>query len=306
MTISLLQGDTLLRMVRDWIPQSCASLFELDQKRLLKSIAKNRISVSVFSAQEKNKRLGLLICQYNNFDSQTFNVRVNNVELIGSKGSFNQQVRTFFQLLQYLIKQTAKKPAYFVCRTLPQSLPAIRALEDNGFRYLSAMVDMTADRFRQFAPKKKRKIMVSPYTKGDLLALKAMAGRVFRYSRFHSDETFSKIDADKFHQKWIENACEHGFANLVLVARQNQTPMGFHVLKVDPDGAVRTSLIAVERHYEGQGIGQSLIEAGYQSFPKATKFRVRTEASNLQAIRLYQKCGFALDYVSLYYRCRLK
>ena len=106
------------------------------------------------------------------------------------------------------------------------------------------------------------------------------------------------------HQAWIENSCEHGLADLVLVAERGGKVLGFHTLKIDvlnglPIG--KTALIAVDDAAAGKGVGRKLIEEGFRRLKdKVRRFRVRTEAANIPAIQLYQKCGFTLDHSSLY------
>jgi ribosomal protein S18 acetylase RimI-like enzyme len=96
-----------------------------------------------------------------------------------------------------------------------------------------------------------------------------------------------------------------GRAQQVLVARAaNHHPIGFiscHLLPASSQGHI--GLVGVSSEASGKGIGRALVLAALEWFAvhHANEVKVVTQASNISAQRLYQRCGFLSAEVQIWY-----
>lgn len=117
-------------------------------------------------------------------------------------------------------------------------------------------------------------------------------------TRFYRDGNFL-FKADAFYEHWLRESM-NGWASVVLVAREFSEPVGF----VTVHGNVNTEtasvgLIAVDESRRGRGYGAMLMES-FKAWALLNDFRrvtVTTQASNVQAQRVFQNCGFRTESV---------
>lgn len=131
--------------------------------------------------------------------------------------------------------------------------------------------------------------------KEDSQAIGDLARRVFRNSHFHSDSRLSL--SDDLYVKWSLNSL-NGMADNVLIAEENNVLCGFITCNVkrplsDVEYGV-IDLIAVDPRYQKKGIGLLLLNETLRLFPSQTCFYIGTQATNIPAVRLYEKAGFRL------------
>jgi tRNA (adenine37-N6)-methyltransferase len=93
-----------------------------------------------------------------------------------------------------------------------------------------------------------------------------------------------------------------GLVNGTYIVAESDGRMVGHAM-LDPMGLeaiqhVSRLTIAVHSGFEGKGIGEAILKhliAWAQSAPTIEKIELNVRASNLRAIRLYQKCGFKFE-----------
>jgi ribosomal protein S18 acetylase RimI-like enzyme len=135
---------------------------------------------------------------------------------------------------------------------------------------------------------------IRPVTVADLPALTDIAGRVFRGSRYYADPFYSKESADELHRRWITN-CVAGRAKVVLAEVIDGRPIGFITCGVAADRSGSIDLVGVHPDHQGRGAGKRVVRAGLLWFSaNADRVRVRTQATNYPAARLYEGLGFRL------------
>ena len=125
----------------------------------------------------------------------------------------------------------------------------------------------------------------------------------FKDSRFYFDENIPDDLSRIFYERWIEESCR-GYADFVFVALDREDPCGFISCHLDAKEKVgRIGLIGVQNENRGRGIGAALVARAQSCFSSAgaQKSTVTTQARNIGAQRLYNKLGFRVSRVSLYY-----
>lgn len=137
-----------------------------------------------------------------------------------------------------------------------------------------------------------------------LLQLAILAGHE---SRFRKDPRLLPF-FEPLYRLWMSNSLKGTMADAVFVCGSDSAVKGFVTCKIREDGTGSIGLIATDGAYQGQGIGQSLIEATdtWYTAKKILTSTVVTQRSNLQACRFYEKTGFTIRKTEYIYHLWLK
>lgn len=123
----------------------------------------------------------------------------------------------------------------------------------------------------------------------DSLACQAIATKVLRYNRFHTDPAIDDNVADALRASWIENDIR-GRADRVLVACREREVLGFNAL-IQRDEMTVIDLIAVTARAQGKGIGKALVAAAKTSTHDGV-LRAGTQVNNAKSLAFYKSLGF--------------
>lgn len=123
--------------------------------------------------------------------------------------------------------------------------------------------------------------------------MEALARRAFTHTRFRRDRHFDRERVDALYGYWLRVSYE-GWAQFVRVAERDGRAAGFVTVrdqKIDIAAAL----------YEGQGIGTELIlgAINYAYDMKMPELRVTLQIDNLNALRLFERCGFLAEETEL-------
>ena len=137
----------------------------------------------------------------------------------------------------------------------------------------------------------------------DLVALRDIARSNFRASRFYTDPGFPDELCDALYETWIENESK-GLADAVFVIQEKDDVIGFITCRKLPkhkEGQI--SLVGVSRSAQGHGYGTDLVHhaLGWFNTQGITTVEVVTQGRNIKALRLYERCGFTISGVDLWY-----
>jgi ribosomal protein S18 acetylase RimI-like enzyme len=134
-------------------------------------------------------------------------------------------------------------------------------------------------------------------------ALVDIAGRCFRFSRFHLDPRLPGELADRIKREWIRSYVEGRRGVELLAAVDDGTPVGF--LAVLESGNARIiDLVGVAPEAQGRGAGRALVSAFVERHSASGReLRVGTQAANVPSIRLYESLGFSLVAAAFVLHC---
>jgi dTDP-4-amino-4,6-dideoxy-D-galactose acyltransferase len=134
--------------------------------------------------------------------------------------------------------------------------------------------------------------------------LRAISRTSFKSSRFYADPNFPNEKCDDFFDTWITNSYLHGFADEVFVAELHSETVGFITCSFNHEkksGSI--DLIGVIEQARGNQIGYHMVNYVCRVFRdnQLLSSNVVTQGANIPAIRLYEKAGFAIRSIKLWY-----
>jgi GNAT superfamily N-acetyltransferase len=191
---------------------------------------------------------------------------------------------------------------YFLCA--PDRDESVLVAERHGFH----LVDVRMDFLRKISPGADagdgpaEDGAVRLYAPGDETDIIAMAADSYRHTRFYYDPHFTEERASAMYQEWARKSCQ-GWADGVWVAPMKGGIGGFATCHLDSVSRGRIGLVGVRADLRGAGVGPLVVSAA-TSFLARRGVRdvlVATQARNLEAQKLYQKCGFRSHRVAYWY-----
>ncbi|MBD2811739.1 dTDP-4-amino-4,6-dideoxy-D-galactose acyltransferase [Xenorhabdus sp. Vera] len=131
----------------------------------------------------------------------------------------------------------------------------------------------------------------------DIPALKAVAEKVFKASRFRAP-WYQTGDSGRFYAMWVEKAVLGTFDHeCLLINDEYGQMMGFVTLRDIGSHEARIGLLAAVPDNHHQGIGKKLMSAAQQwcHHHQIHRLRVATQISNIAALRLYTRRGAIIE-----------
>jgi RimJ/RimL family protein N-acetyltransferase len=185
---------------------------------------------------------------------------------------------------------------YFLCTTDHDE--SVRVAERLGFH----LVDVRMDFLRKVPADAAEDGGVRLCEPGDEAGIIAIAAESYRHTRFYFDPNFTEERASALYREWARKSCE-GWADAVWVAPARDGVGGFATCHVDTTSRGRIGLVGVRAGLRGAGIGPLVVGAALSFFARrgVGEALVTTQARNLEAQRLYQKCGFRTHKVAYWY-----
>ncbi len=219
------------------------------------------------------------------------------IELKWDTRLFNKKIGRLCLLPGYINKidkiineAKSKGFLYLTCRIEPPKFSQIRLLESAGFYLTDAGLTLEIKTPNLYLGENLIKVPINTATITDIPVLKKIVKSLFLHSRFYHDPFFTKDDADKIYQAWIEDAIKGISADIVFWVKNK----GFIVCKKSRLKTGEISLIGVVDKFRGKGIGKALLASSLKWFDKEgfSKVRVRTQLININSLNFYLSHGF--------------
>lgn len=243
---------------------------------------------------------GAVFVEWSRWDSEHFNVKIGKTKLLFFNPETTLEGR--ITLLKNLTKELAGRhfELLFV-RVAVRDTLTVNALEKQGAILTDILISFHRDLRNLTLPNVKiYGVKVEEASRENENTLTRIAQNVFKLDHFHADPFLSPYKSDELHSKWVAN-CLHSLADVVLVAKKDQSILGFITCKIKyltqeyVYGII--DLIGVKNESRGKGIGTLLVsEALKWLYERASSVYVGTQAGNIDAMRLYAKLGFKTVY----------
>lgn len=140
----------------------------------------------------------------------------------------------------------------------------------------------------------------------DLSMVARIAESSFSHDRFHQDKQISTGIADRIKAEWAKSFFAGARGREMLVAVDSESsdkPVGFLLVADGPAGELVIDLIGVDRNHHRQGHATRLVRAFLNLSTTTSIYRVGTQSTNVESLRLYKKLGFKVvgESVSLHF-----
>jgi dTDP-4-amino-4,6-dideoxy-D-galactose acyltransferase len=135
----------------------------------------------------------------------------------------------------------------------------------------------------------------------DIPVLQDMARRNHYDTRFYCDRRYPRERADALYAEWVVRSCRESGG--VLVALRGGEIAGYVTCDLDAERRGQIGLLGVDVNMRRSGIARLLVRGAQHWFIEhgAPTVQVVTQARNVGALRLYQRCGFLSSLVQLWY-----
>jgi dTDP-4-amino-4,6-dideoxy-D-galactose acyltransferase len=232
------------------------------------------------------------ICQRLNWDSEFFGLPVARLSVNHLDLETAKDIRSW-------TTQNEGGCLYFLC---PADDSISLALAQRlGFRFVDIRITLERPLSRTTLPVGEAE-GIRPAQPSDIDRLKAIARASHTDTRFYADGNFSPEQCAALYAVWIERSCSD-FADVALVATRSQRPIGYVTCRLEGDKTGQIGLLAVAAGERGTGCGGRLLTAAAQWFYQKGCQRIITvtQGRNLAALRLYQRQGFTIHSVDLWF-----
>lgn len=232
-------------------------------------------------------------CEYLNWDSEFFNLRI--ARLYGHT------------LDEALIKdaliwceQNKIDCLYFLAD--PAFPNTIHILEQSTFKLVDIRMTLAHNLNPRPRIQTSPNIALRPGQLSDLPTLSKMATENHTQTRFFTDPNFGVEKAKSLYAAWIENSL-HGYADIVMVAEYMNQIAGYITGHLNSIGKGQIGLVGVSKEARGQGVGNFLVQGILHWFQQhnVEEIQVVTQGSNIPALNLYEKTGFSIASIYLWY-----
>ncbi len=156
-----------------------------------------------------------------------------------------------------------------------------------GFYQIETLITLS----RPIKPEQEFPVNIRIATSDDAQSCANIAAVCFRDDRYHMDQNIDDEIANEIKSKWVFNSVS-GRADTVFICELNGKTVGFNACMYRDDIAI-IDLIGVLPDYQGQGIGNQLIQAMDSHYSKSTTaIQLGTQLTNIASQNFYKNLGF--------------
>lgn len=178
---------------------------------------------------------------------------------------------------------------------------ATGAAENVGFHFVDQRVTFIKDLLkpeRSFIPE----WHIRRAVEGDLETLKSMSRNAFHLSRFHVDRHFDQQKADEMYAIWIENDLRTKGHDVWVIDMEGQLG-AYTSVSITGQAKAQIGLAGTQVAWRGKGLSlelqrficHELRDEGIE------EIEIVTQGRNIPAIRLYQRAGYFIQSIDLWY-----
>ena len=230
--------------------------------------------------------------EYLEWDSSFFNKRIARITSSSLteaeiSDSFNWAKSEKIDCLYYLVSGLEKN--------------ATKAAEVNGFH----LVDLRVTFIKQLRKPEKNFVPqwhIRRAVEADLPTLKVMARNAFPLSRFKVDTHFNEDKADEMYEVWIQNDLRLDGHDVWVIDVDNQLA-AFTSVSQKMDGKAHVGLVGTREEWRGRGLSLELQRFISEELRNEdiSEIEVVTQGRNIPAQNLYQRAGYLVQSIDLWY-----
>lgn len=192
-----------------------------------------------------------------------------------------------------IMKKLRARNVFMYAKVQPFCLEHIKALQEQSFYLVDTNVLFEKPvSFSTDVPEDNNIRLAVDSDKEQVMKL---AGKSFKYSRFHLDNAFSSVVANAIKAQWAGNYFTGSRGDKMVVVLSGDKITGFTQILMPGNGIITIDLIAVDSDYRGQGLAARMINYAENNYKQAKKIIVGTQLANTSSISCYEKMGFRMS-----------
>lgn len=173
----------------------------------------------------------------------------------------------------------------------------IEFVENVGFHLVDIRMTFSLD-LRDYTSRASSDVITA--TQKDSEELIHIAKTAFTVSRFINDPHINPEKAKAFYVEWLHKNLKSEYP--IFIAKQNDKIAGFISTERNANTG-KIGLVALGENARGQGMGRQLVEKAAEYFKDSgcDTCTVVTQGENISAVRLYERTGFSISTIELWY-----
>lgn len=236
------------------------------------------------------------LCVFLEWDTKFFNYRI-------AKVIPNRLSQLQAQSIANWCAENDIECIYFLAHS--DDMETVRVVEDNEYRQVDVRVTYEF-RLDDFSTNRqlKSQFILDDTNQLDVNDMLSIIDNAFQNTRFYFDPNFTEEQCNNLYKTWLIRSIEEDFADHVIVIRKDDKPQAFITCQLNKETKVGSiGLIGVAEFARGQQLAPFLIDVALEYFQAMGMIQVEvvTQARNISANRLYQKCGFRTKNTYLWY-----
>lgn len=274
------------------------SLFPYFKSKIFRKFILNPQCI-IYVARENEMVVGFAFLIFLEWDSNIFGFSIGKIDNLFIKMADPLKYNFLQNIIQDCIKE---RYVHLVCRIGIKDFAMLNLLEKMQFNIADIQLTLSASGDLLDVPlPSSNKFEIRSAKTDDLEQLREIVKDGFTDTRFVVDSRYPREKVNQLYFEWVKNSVLDP-AQSVFVVKDNSTErlIGFSICNFDPDSEITLGikigcidLIAVAKNYRNQGIGQMLVKFVLSWFKaKVDKVEIRTQVSNIPAIRAFMNGGF--------------
>lgn len=178
----------------------------------------------------------------------------------------------------------------------------LEAAWNHGFRFVDVRVDMQVGASSVILPSRKDGDCREARQE-DLSAMERLARTAHVDTRFFKDTSFDRKKAAEMYALWIARDYRDHKVFVAATTNSPRSVLGYATAKMARKETGRIGLVAVSPAARGCGLGHLLVKnaTAWCHSRGAKCVRVATQGTNIAALRLYERCGFKVAEVKIWF-----
>ena len=183
--------------------------------------------------------------------------------------------------------------------------PSVLTAEEYGFHFADVRMSYRQKLDKELVnrPNLPESMLFRRATANDVAVLQDIITDLYTHSRYYFDTNFPRDRVQEFYRGWIQKAVYGEFDDLAWVISNGNHAQGFCSVAYEDELRAKIGLVGVNPAMAGQGLGGwlmrsvlfSLVDQGVE------EISVVTQGRNYAAQRLYQRAGFLINQIEIYY-----
>ncbi len=185
--------------------------------------------------------------------------------------------------------------------------PSILLAEKNSFHFADSRMTylLNLEKTKKIYIKNDKDLSFRLAVPRDAKKLDKIVSELYKDSRYYFDINFPRKDVKNFYSDWINKSIIGKFDDMVWLLLYKNKLIGCCSLKINSRKYASIGLFGIEKKFTGKGYGRFLIKKiiYFLNKQKIKKIFVVTQGRNYRAQNLYQKTGFSINSMEIYYHC---